>query len=111
MSMRYTVNEWCATCGKAKQYSGVLDNSQDSVTTTTPPEMCECNNTISIRPVNTAPPTQFDVTYRYNDLFSTPAYHFARLIPDSMQEIEQMVRRVVSEELAKAFSDMTQDGE
>lgn len=96
--MSYNILSWCASCGKAKSYVAEYGSI--------PPPMCTCSNSVEIRPaVNTAPPTQFDVTYRYNDLFSTPVYHFARLIPDNMQELEQMIRRVVSEEVGRFFGD------
>lgn len=117
MNMRYTINEWCATCGKAKQYSGVLSDDPS----TFEPEMCECNNTVSVRPVNTAyTASPYIVTLpgvgleqaeairaSYRDTLLTnhkgveitpPQFHIA---PESMQELETMVRRVVAEELAK----------
>lgn len=94
MTMKYTINEWCAACGKTKQYSGVYSGNE-SDNTITPPEMCTCNNTVSIHPMNSVPLTSS--TYYF------PTYHDARLIPENMQELEAMVRRVVSEELAKMF--------
>jgi len=93
--MKYTIKEWCATCGKAKQYSGIT--SEDGQPT--PPEMCGCVDTVSVRPVNSAPPTTID----YTSFISSPAYIMARLIPEQMQELEKMIRRVVSEELTKMF--------
>lgn len=89
--MSYTIASWCASCGKAKTVQYVATRT-DTVTPTpdeTMPELCVCANSIEIRP-STSPIWSFEDAHRKSHLTS-----------ECMQKLEQMVRRVVAEEISR----------
>lgn len=75
--MSYIVTDYCLVCGKARGWTRYSLNDKG-----VPPEQCTCTS------VNSA---------------ASSGYYYARLIPENMQALEAMIRRVVAEELAKVF--------
>lgn len=102
--MGYAISSWCATCGKAKSYTTTIDTidmRDPSKVENDQPAMCTCNNTVELRPAYTAPnASTIMLNYDYAPTSGDVIYK-ARIM--QMQEIEQMIRRVVSEEVGRFF--------
>ncbi len=86
--MSYIVSDLCLICGKAKGYTryGISD-------TDVPPEICTCNKVLLASNI------------------AHPVYPYVCLIPENMQELETMIRRVVHEEVSVFFEEDEEEPE